>query len=108
MTSNGRRRKVVAKPRLTADERAAALAKLPGWRAVDGRDAIEKTFVFGDFNEAFGFMARAALVAEKMNHHPEWSNVYKRVTVVLSTHEADGLTGLDVALAEAMDKIAGG
>ncbi len=98
----------MAKARLTADERAEALAKLSGWRAVDGRDAIERTFVFGDFSEAFGFMARAALVAEKMNHHPEWSNVYKRVTVVLSTHEAGGLTGLDIALAKAMDRIAGG
>lgn len=94
--------------KLTADERAAALAKLPGWRAVEGRDAIEKTFVFADFGEAFGFMARVALAAEKMDHHPEWSNVYKRVTVVLSTHEAGGLTGRDVALAEAMDRIAGG
>lgn len=94
--------------KLTADERAAALTKLPGWRAVEGSDAIEKTFVFADFGEAFGFMARVALAAEKMDHHPEWSNVYKRVTVVLSTHEAGGLTSRDVALAEAMDRIAGG
>lgn len=93
--------------RLTADERSAALARLPGWRPVEGRDAIERTFVFADFNQAFGFMARAALVAEKMDHHPEWSNVYKRVTVVLSTHEAGGLTVRDIALAEAMDRIAG-
>ena len=98
----------MAVAKLTADERAAALAKLPGWRAVEGRDAIEKTFVFADFGEAFGFMARVALAAEKMDHHPEWSNVYKRVTVVLSTHEAGGLTGRDVALAEAMDRIADG
>ena len=93
--------------RLEGADRAAALAKLAGWKEVDGRDAIEKTFVFADFNEAFGFMARAALEAERMNHHPEWSNVYRKVTVVLSTHEADGLTGRDIALAEAMDRIAG-
>jgi 4a-hydroxytetrahydrobiopterin dehydratase len=84
-----------------------ALAKLAGWSEVAGRDAIEKTFTFSDFSEAFGFMARAALVAEKMNHHPEWSNVYKTVAVVLSTHEAGGLTERDIRLAEAMDRIAG-
>lgn len=94
--------------KLSGPERAAALTKLAGWRAVEGRDAIEKTFVFADFNAAFGFMARAALVAEKIDHHPEWSNTYKRVTVILSTHEAGGLTSRDVALAEAMDRIAGG
>jgi 4a-hydroxytetrahydrobiopterin dehydratase len=91
--------------RLVGTARAEALARLPGWREVEGRDAIEKTFVFADFNQAFGFMARAALVAEKMNHHPEWSNVYKRVTVVLTTHDAGGLTERDIKLAEAMDRI---
>ena len=93
--------------KLTATEREQALAALSGWRPVDGRDAITRTFTFTDFNEAFGFMARAALVAEKMDHHPEWSNVYKTVTVTLSTHEAGGLTARDVRLAEAMDRLAG-
>jgi 4a-hydroxytetrahydrobiopterin dehydratase len=93
--------------KLAGRDRAVALAKLTGWSEVAGRDAIEKTFTFADFSEAFGFMARAALVAEKMNHHPEWSNVYKTVAVVLSTHEAGGLTERDIRLAEAMDRIAG-
>jgi 4a-hydroxytetrahydrobiopterin dehydratase len=93
--------------KLAGKDRAEALAKLAGWTEVAGRDAIEKTFVFADFSEAFGFMARAALVAETMNHHPEWSNVYKRVTVVLTTHEAGGLTERDIKLAEAMERIAG-
>ena len=93
--------------KLAGKDRAEALAKLAGWKEVGGRDAIEKTFTFADFSEAFGFMARAALVAEKMDHHPEWSNVYKTVTVVLSTHEAGGLTERDVRLAQAMDRIAG-
>lgn len=93
--------------KLAGKDRTEAIANLVGWQEVAGRDAIEKTFTFADFNEAFGFMARAALVAEKMDHHPEWSNVYKRVTVVLSTHEAGGLTGRDVRLAQAMDRIAG-
>jgi 4a-hydroxytetrahydrobiopterin dehydratase len=92
---------------LGPDERAAALAGLPAWEPVEGRDAITRTFVFADFSEAFGFMARAALVAEKMDHHPEWTNVYRTVTVVLTSHDADGLTGRDVALATAMDRIAG-
>lgn len=93
--------------KLNAGARAAALAKLTGWAEVSGRDAIAKKFVFKDFNEAFGFMSRVALVAEKMDHHPEWSNVYKTVEVTLSTHDAGGLTELDVTLAEAMDRIAG-
>ncbi len=93
--------------KLTADVRKAALAKLSGWSEAPGRDAIRKKFVFKDFNEAFGFMARAALVAEKMDHHPEWFNVYKTVEVTLSTHDAGGVTELDVKLAEAMDKLAG-
>ena len=87
--------------------RNALAARLPGWRLADGRDALQKTFKFADFSEAFGFMTRAALVAEKMDHHPEWSNVWNRVDVTLSTHSAGGLTELDVKLAEAMDKIAG-
>lgn len=94
--------------KLAGADRAAALAGLKGWSEVPGRDAIQRTFTFADFSEAFGFMARAALVAEKMNHHPEWSNVYKTVSVVLTTHEGGGLTGRDIRLAEAMDRIAGG
>lgn len=93
--------------RLSADARRAALAKLNGWSDVPGRDAIARTFTFKDFNEAFGFMTRAALVAEKSDHHPEWCNVYKTVEVVLSTHDAGGVTARDIALAEAMNKIAG-
>lgn len=92
---------------LSADERRTALAKLKGWTEAPGRDAIAKTFTFKDFNEAFGFMTRVALVAEKSDHHPEWRNVYKAVEVVLSTHDAGGVTARDVALAEAMDRIAG-
>jgi 4a-hydroxytetrahydrobiopterin dehydratase len=92
--------------KLTGEERDAALAGLAGWHAVAGRDAIAKTFVFADFNAAFGFMTRVALVAEKMDHHPEWFNVYKTVTVTLSTHDAGGITTRDVALAQAMDRIA--
>jgi 4a-hydroxytetrahydrobiopterin dehydratase len=83
-------------------------ARLPGWRMVDGRDAISRTFTFADFSAAFGFMARAALAAERMNHHPEWFNVWNRVEVTLSTHDAGGLTERDVKLAEALDRIAGG
>ena len=93
--------------KLTGEARKSALARLKGWSAVTGRDAITKKFVFADFNAAFGFMTRAALVAEKMDHHPEWFNVYKTVEVTLSTHDAGGLTELDVKLAEAMDKLAG-
>jgi 4a-hydroxytetrahydrobiopterin dehydratase len=93
--------------KLTIEAREAALAKLPGWREVDGREAITRTFLFKDFNAAFGFMTRAALVAEKLDHHPEWSNVYKTVSVVLSTHDAGGVTDMDVKLAAAMDEIAG-
>ena len=93
--------------KLSGDARAAAVAQLDGWREVDGRDAIAKTFVFQDFSAAFGFMARVALVAEKMDHHPEWRNVYKTVEVTLSTHDAGGLTERDTKLAAAMDRIAG-
>ena len=93
--------------KLSADARKSALGKLKGWSEVSGRDAISKKFVFADFNEAFGFMTRAALVAEKLDHHPEWFNVYKTVEVTLSTHDAGGVTELDMKLAEAMDRIAG-
>ena len=92
--------------KLSPTARDAALAKLAGWQEASGRDAISKTYVFADFNAAFGFMTRAALVAEKMDHHPEWSNVYKTVQVTLATHDAGGVTELDIALAEAMDRVA--
>lgn len=92
--------------RLTAEARKQALGTIPGWTEVQGRDAIGKTFVFKDFNEAFGFMARTALVAEKMDHHPEWRNVYKTVEVMLSTHDAGGVSALDIELAKAMNAIA--
>ncbi|MBI4185407.1 MAG: 4a-hydroxytetrahydrobiopterin dehydratase [Proteobacteria bacterium] len=91
--------------RLSGPARQAALRELHGWAEVEDRDAIRKTFHFTDFVEAFGFMARAALIAERMNHHPEWFNVYNRVEVILSTHEADGLTQRDVRLAQALDEI---
>ena len=93
--------------RLSAEARIAALAELSGWSEVPGREAIARTFTFKNFNEAFGFMARAALVAEKSDHHPEWRNVYKTVEVVLATHDAGGVTELDIALAKAMNAIAG-
>lgn len=93
--------------KLTDAETIEALAKLPGWGAVEGRAAIKKSFKFKDFNEAFGFMTRLALTAEKMDHHPEWSNVYNRVEIMLSTHSAGGVTGLDLKFAAAADAAAG-
>ena len=86
----------------------AALAKLSGWSKGDGaRDAIQKTYRFKDFNEAFGFMTRVAIRADQLDHHPEWFNVYNRVEVTLATHDADGVTELDVTLASFMDEVAG-
>ena len=93
--------------KLSGAARKSALGRLKGWSEVSGRDAISKKFVFADFNQAFGFMTRAALAAEKLDHHPEWSNVYKTVEVTLSTHDAGGVTDLDIKLAETMDKLAG-
>lgn len=93
--------------KLTGEARKTALARLSGWSEVSGRDAITRKFVFKDFSQAFGFMTRVALAAEQMNHHPEWFNVYKTVEVTLSTHDAGGVTELDVKLAEMMDKLAG-
>src|SRR5579864_2191745 len=92
--------------RMSAEARRAALKGLRGWNEAAGREAIERTFVFRDFNEAFGFMSRAALVAEKNDHHPEWRNVYKTVEVVLATHDASGVTKRDIELAKAMNAIA--
>jgi 4a-hydroxytetrahydrobiopterin dehydratase len=92
--------------KLDLAERADAFKSLPGWTETPGRDAIAKTFKFKDFSEAFAFMARVALKAEQMDHHPEWSNVYNRVEVVLTTHDANGLTQRDIDLARAMDAFA--
>lgn len=95
--------------KLTDAEREAELAPLlaAGWQMVEGRDAIRRVFTFRNFVEAFGFMTRAALWSEKWNHHPEWFNVYKTVDVTLSTHDAGGLTALDVKLARKMGELAG-
>ncbi len=84
----------------------SAIAQLQGWSAADGRDAIEKTFEFKNFNEAFGFMTRVAMKADQMDHHPEWFNVYNRVEVTLATHDAGGVTAKDVKLAGFMDGLA--
>ena len=89
-----------SRAKITVEE---ALKSLPTWTAVEGRDAISRRFTFRDFNAAFGFMTRAALYAEKLDHHPEWSNVYNRVDVVLTTHDAGGVTAMDVRLAQLMD-----
>ncbi len=93
--------------KLTGSARVAALARLPGWGEVEGRDAIRRVFTFADFNQAFGFMSRVALAAEKMDHHPEWFNVYGRVEVTLATHSAGGVTAKDIELARKMDQFAG-
>lgn len=92
--------------KLDGPARTAALAELPDWREAEGRDAIRRAFRFGSFNEAWGFMSRAALTAEKMDHHPEWFNVYNRVEVTLTTHDAGGVTALDIELAKAMERFA--
>ena len=93
-------------PKLDAKARAGALKELPEWRNVDGRDAITRKFQFKDFNAAFAFMTRVALLAEKMDHHPEWFNVYNKVEVTLSTHDAGGVTPKDIAMAKAMEEYA--
>ena len=92
--------------RLTGKTRSKALASLKKWKEVPGRDAIQRSLKFADFNEAWGFMTRVALAAEKADHHPEWSNVYNKVEIVLSTHDAGGLSEKDVALAKFIDSIA--
>lgn len=91
--------------KLSPETRQAALTRLSGWADVKDRDAIAKKYTFKNFSEAFGFMTRVALVAEKMDHHPEWFNVYKTVEVTLSTHDAGGVTEKDISLAEAMEMI---
>lgn len=91
--------------KLSRQEKQEILEKLSGWEMVKDRDAIFKSFAFQDFNTAFGFMSRVALKAEKMNHHPEWFNVYSKVEVTLATHDAGGVTALDMELAEFMNKI---
>jgi 4a-hydroxytetrahydrobiopterin dehydratase len=96
--------------KLSQADRNSALPGLDatGWRAVDGRDAIRKILKFRNFSEAWGFMSRVALVAEKLNHHPEWRNVYNTVDLVLTTHDCGGLSALDLQLAAAVDRIATG
>lgn len=91
--------------RLTAAERTEMLAPLSRWTLDEGRDAITRRFVFQDFVEAFGFMTRVAILAEKADHHPEWSNVYNRVEILLTTHDADGLSRRDIDLAHAIDAL---
>ena len=93
--------------KMTPAEVTKALEGLDGWQKVDGRDAIAKTYRFKDFKCAFSFMTKAALKAEQMDHHPEWANVYSKVEVTLATHDAGGVTGKDVALAQFMDEAAG-
>jgi 4a-hydroxytetrahydrobiopterin dehydratase len=95
----------MAIPQLTQAERDAALASLPEWRQRDDGLAIERKFKFADFNEAFGFMTRVALLADKYDHHPEWLNVYNRVAMTLTTHDAGGLSQRDVTMAKAIDAL---
>ncbi len=97
----------MAREKLTKAKSAEALKELSGWMLADDAGAIHKRFEFRNFGEAFAFMTRVAMAAEKLDHHPEWSNVYKTVDVKLSTHDADGLTELDFKLAKLMDKYAG-
>jgi 4a-hydroxytetrahydrobiopterin dehydratase len=90
---------------LTPAERADLPTTLPDWHLVPGRDAVARDFAFADFSQAWGFMNRVALLAEKHEHHPEWSNVWNRVSILLSTHDAGGLSQRDVALAQAIDAL---
>ncbi len=93
--------------RLDGAQREALAAARPHWAMVDGRDAIVRQIRFADFSAAWGFMCRVALIAERMDHHPEWANVYNRVTITLTTHDADGLSERDVRMAEAIDRVLG-
>jgi len=90
----------------TDAEITASMAALPGWTKAAARPAITRSFKWADFNEAWGFMTRVALIAEQMNHHPEWTNVWNKVDITLSTHDVDGLSDLDFKLAAAIDKVA--
>jgi 4a-hydroxytetrahydrobiopterin dehydratase len=94
--------------KLDAAARAAFLREFPEWREASGRDAIARLFKFQDFNRAFGFMTRVALLAEKLDHHPEWFNVYNKIEVTLSTHDAGGVTEKDIAMAKAMEEYSKG
>jgi len=91
--------------KLADTERAAHLADLPAWKLAEGRDGITRSFRFKDFSEAFGFMSRVALLAEKADHHPEWSNVWNRVDILLTTHDAGGLSMRDIEMAKAIDAL---
>lgn len=91
---------------LSGSDRATAMLGLPGWQECEGRDAICRRFAFHDFSEAFAFMTRVALAAERLNHHPEWSNTYNRVEITLTSHDADGVTERDVRLAHLIDAAA--
>ncbi|CAB3765291.1 4a-hydroxytetrahydrobiopterin dehydratase [Paraburkholderia humisilvae] len=91
--------------KLSPDERAAQLRELKDWQSAANRDAIERNIEFADFNEAFGFMTRVAIKAQEMDHHPEWFNVYNKVRITLSTHDANGITGRDVELARFIDSV---
>jgi 4a-hydroxytetrahydrobiopterin dehydratase len=93
--------------RMSDVERVEALERLSDWRYDEGRDAITREFTFADFSEAFAFMTRVALLAEKLDHHPEWSNVWNRVQILLTTHAAHGMSARDVAMAQAIDAVAG-
>ena len=92
--------------KLTEEQKISALTELSDWTLVDERDAIKRNFTFTNFNEAWGFMTRIAVEAERMDHHPEWFNVYNKVNVTLSTHDAGGITELDIKLAKEMDMTA--
>ena len=91
--------------RLTEGHRRESLAAIPDWAYDEARDAITRSFTFDDFNQAFGFITRVALIAEKADHHPEWSNVWNRVDILLTTHDADGLSQRDIAMAHAIDAL---
>jgi 4a-hydroxytetrahydrobiopterin dehydratase len=106
MSNAATERQTMAPNLLTDTERTEALKALAGWSVVEQGKALHRRFVFADFSAAFGFMVRVALVAERLNHHPEWSNVYRSVEVTLTTHDAGGLTALDIELANAMNRIA--
>ncbi|WP_259643951.1 4a-hydroxytetrahydrobiopterin dehydratase [Burkholderia pseudomallei] len=108
--ANGRGRAAIGRGtkmihKLTSEERKTQLESLHHWTAVPGRDAIQRSLRFADFNEAFGFMTRVAIKAQEMNHHPEWFNAYNRVDVTLSTHDANGLTERDIKLAHFIDEV---